>query len=166
EKLGAHKPAGPWRGGKSSLFEGGTRVPFLVRWPAAIAAGAVSDATFSQIDMLASLAALCGAKVPQGATPDGRDHSPALLGTDRSGREVLVQQAGGLAVRKGPWKYIEPRNGPARFPNTNTESGNAPKGQLFNLKEDPGETDNRIAREPVRAKEMAKLLESIRGGSR
>jgi arylsulfatase A-like enzyme len=77
-----------------------------------------------------------------------------------------VQQAGGLAVRKGPWKYIEPRNGPARFPNTNTESGNAPKGQLFNLKEDPGETDNRIVREPGRAKEMAKLLESIRGANR
>ena len=166
EKLGSHKPAGPWRGGKSSMFEGGTRVPHLVRWPAAIGPGAVSDAPFSQVDMLASLAALCGAKVPSGATPDGKDHSKVLLGTDKVGREVVVQQAAGLAIRQGAWKYIEPRNGPAKFANTNTESGNAPKGQLFHLGEDPGETDNRIAREPERAKAMAKLLEEVRAGSR
>ena len=138
----------------------------MLRWPAAIGGNTVSDAPFSQVDMLASLASLCGAKVPPGATPDGRDHSKVLLGADKAGREVVVQQAAGLAIRQGAWKYIEPRNGPAKFANTNTESGNAPKGQLFNLGEDPGETDNRIARDPERAKAMAKLLESIRAGVR
>ena len=166
EKIGAHKPAGPWRGGKSSMFEGGTRVPLIVRWPAGVAAGKTSDAVFSQIDMLASLSAICKTSRPAGAGPDSVDHSAALIGDDKIGRSILVQQAGGLAIRKGVWKYLEPRPGPAVATSTNTETGNHPKGQLFNLKEDPGELDNRIGRNPDEARQLAKLLETIQADKR
>ena len=76
EKLGGHKPAGPWRGGKYSNFEGGTRVPFIVRWPGHVAPG-TSDALVSQVDLLASFAALAGQKLspadaPDSVGPDGR----------------------------------------------------------------------------------------------
>ena len=69
EKLGGHKPAGPLRGGKYSLYEGGTRVPFLARWPARIKPG-VSDALVSQVDFLATFAELTGQKLAADAGPD------------------------------------------------------------------------------------------------
>ena len=121
---------------------------------------------FSQIDMLASLSAICKTSRPAGAGPDSVDHSAALIGDDKIGRSILVQQAGGLAIRKGVWKYLEPRPGPAVATSTNTETGNHPKGQLFNLKEDPGELDNRIGRNPDEARQLAKLLETIRANKR
>ncbi len=83
EKLGAHTPAGPLRGGKYSRFEAGTRVPFVVRWPARVRPG-VSDALVSQVDLLASLAALVGQAVPAGEAPDSLNQ---LRGPARAGPE-------------------------------------------------------------------------------
>src|SRR5262249_48060158 len=79
EKLGTHKPAGPLRGGKYSIYEGGTRVPLLARWPARIKPG-VSSALLSQLDLFASLAALTGQKLSADAAPDSQNILPALLG--------------------------------------------------------------------------------------
>ena len=106
EKLGDHKPAGPLRGGKYSSFEGGTRVPLIVRWPARVKPG-VSDALVCQVDLLASLAALTGqASSRRRRCPDSFNVLPALLGESKHGREHLVEHAGRLALRKGPWKLI------------------------------------------------------------
>ena len=161
EKLGAHKPWGPLRGGKYSRFEAGTRVPFAVRWPARVKP-AVSDALVSRVDLLKSLAALVDQRIPAGDAPDSRNHLTALLGQDPKGRDHIVQHAGRLALREGQWKYIEPSNGPRRNENTNTELANDPEPQLYNLAPDIGETKNVAAQHPERVKAMADRLNAIR----
>jgi arylsulfatase A-like enzyme len=164
-KLGAHKPAGPWRGGKGSSFEGGTRVPFITRWPGRIKPG-VSDALVSQVDLLASFASFTGRKLAEADAPDSFDVMAALLGTSKTGRDDLVEYAGGLSLRAGNWKYIEPGRGARMNVNTNTELGNDPAGQLYDLSRDPGERENLAARRPDKAKEMAARLEQIRQAGR
>lgn len=160
-KLGAHRPAGPWRGGKYSNFEAGTRVPFIVRWPARIRPG-VSDALVSQVDLFASFASLIGQTLPEAAAPDSVSLLPALLGKSATGRQTLVEQAGALSLREGVWKYIEPGRGPKMSVQTNTELGNDPGGQLYRLDRDPGETVNLVTSEAARAKRMGETLSRIR----
>ncbi|HTV03275.1 MAG TPA: arylsulfatase [Luteitalea sp.] len=161
EKLGAHTPAGPLRGGKYSRFEAGTRVPTMVRWPARVKPG-VSDALVSQIDLLRSLATLTRQAVQDGEAPDSLDQLAAWLGEDKAGRDHIVEHAGRLALRMGAWKYIEPSQGPARNQQTNTELANDPGPQLYDLDADPGETKNLAASQPQRVKAMATRLASIR----
>src|SRR5262245_16291424 len=161
EKLGSHKPAGPLRGGKYSNFEAGTRVPFIVRWPGHVKPG-VSGALISQIDFLASFAAFTNQSLGDSAAPDSFNVMPALLGKSKIGRGQLVEQASVLSLRIDQWKYIEPGKGPKIQRNTNTETGNDPNGQLYNLADDLGETSNLIKTYPDRAKEMAGRLELIR----
>ena len=165
ERLGHHKPAGPWRGGKYSNFEGGTRVPLLVRWPERIKPG-VSNALVSQIDFTASLAALTGQLFSGDDAPDSQNVLPALLGESNEGREHLVEHAGVLSLRQGPWKLIEAGKGPKKNANTNTELGNDSKPQLYNLAEDPGETKNLAAMRADKLAEMQALLEKIRTSGR
>jgi arylsulfatase A-like enzyme len=162
EKLGDHKPAGPFRGGKYSKFEGGTRVPFIVRWPGRVKPG-TSKALVSQIDFLASLAALVGSPDHIAADVDSRNHLPALLGDDPVGRETLIEHAGGLAVRYGKWKFIPASNGPRKNAPTNSELGNAPEPQLYDLDADPGETRNAAADHPEIVDQLRKEIESRSG---
>jgi arylsulfatase A-like enzyme len=159
EKLGDHKPAGPWRGGKYSIFEGGTRVPFIVCWPARVKPG-VSDALISQVDFPATFAALVDQKFQSKASPDTQNVLPALLGDSPKGRTQLVEHAGGLALRFGAWKFIPQRPGVRRTQFTDTETGNDPGVQLYNLAGDPGETKNLAAEEPERVRELAAMLEA------
>jgi arylsulfatase A-like enzyme len=140
-KLGDHKPAGPFRGGKYSKFEGGTRVPFAVRWPARVGPG-TSKALVSQVDLVASFAALAGVRERVAAIRDSHNHLAALLGDDPVGRATLIEHAGGLAIRRGKWKFIPASNGPRMNIPTNTELGNDPAPQLYDLDADPGETHN------------------------
>ncbi|HKS36333.1 MAG TPA: sulfatase-like hydrolase/transferase [Verrucomicrobiae bacterium] len=161
EKLGGHKPAGPLRGGKYSNFEGGTRVPFLVRWPARVKPG-MSEALVCQIDFLASFAALTGQKPGEDDAPDSFNELPALLGEAKAGREHLVEQASALSLRQGSWKYIEPSRGQKVSRNTNTETGNDSGGQLYDLADDPGETKNLASEDQERVKAMSALLEKLR----
>lgn len=161
EKLGDHTPSGPFRGGKYSNFEGGTRVPFVVRWPSRVKPG-VSDALVSQIDLIASMGALLGSEVSTPTAPDAENLLPALLGTSKTGRTVLVEHAGSLALRQGTWKYIAPGKGPRINQNTNTELGNDPQAQLYDLAADPGERNNLASKQPDKTRELASLLEEIR----
>jgi arylsulfatase A-like enzyme len=165
KRLGAHRPAGPLRGGKYSAFEGGTRVPFLVRWPARVKP-AVSNALVCQIDLLASLASLVGRKLGDGDALDSVDVLAALLGTSATGRDQLVEHAGVLSLRQGGWKLIEPGRGPRLLANTNTETGQAGEFQLYNLAEDLGETKESAALYPDRVRQMRALLDAIRQGTR
>lgn len=160
-KLGTHKPAGPWRGGKYSIFEGGTRVPFIVRWPGHVTPGR-SDALVSQIDLLASLAAFTGQALADGDAPDSFNTMPGLLGQSKIGRRELVEQSGALALRQGSWKYIAPASGPKVNVETNTELGNDPAAQLYDLARDPGEKQNLAATHPAQVKEMDARLQKIR----
>lgn len=166
EKLGSHKPAGAFRGGKYSNFDGGTRVPFLVRWPGHVKADGESGALVSQVDLLSSLATLTGQTIPQTAAPDSMDILPALLGQSKKGRQRLVEHADTLSLIDGDWKFIEASDKPAVNRNTNTEMGNAPAPQLYNLAADPGETNNLALKEPQRVDKMQKQLETIRSTGR
>lgn len=155
EKLGSHKPAGPFRGGKGTAFEGGTREPFVVRWPKHVPVGKTSDALICQIDLLASLAALTQQKLPNHAAPDSVNVLPALLGQSPHGRDTLVEQGRNIALRQGTWKFIEP------LKRTN---GGGP--QLYNLADDIEEQHNLARQHPEKVKELARELEAIRKSGR
>lgn len=161
EKLGSHRPNGAIRGGKGSKFEGGTRVPFIAHWPARINPS-VSPALIGQLDLFKSLATLTGASLPGGAARDSEDVLPALLGESRKGRQFLVEQSGGLSLRDERWKYIEPSQGPSLSLNTNTETGNHPQPQLYDLAADPAEQHNLAPAQSARVETMAAKLERIR----
>ena len=161
ENLNGHRPAGPLRGGKYSLFEGGTRVPFIVRWPQRIEPG-VSDALVCHIDFLASFAALTGQKLAAGEGPDSRNVLPAILGQSKVGRDQLVEHARVLALRDGAWKYIEPSPEPKWKANTATEIGTDPAGQLYHLADDLGETNNLARAQPDRSRKLLEQLRSTR----
>ena len=118
ETNNGHPHNGPLRGGKGSPYEGGTRVPFIARWPGHVKPG-TSDELICHVDMLATFAALTGQKLAADAGPDSFNVLPALLGEklDKPCREHLVEHGNVLALRKGPWKLIPParrRQGQAR----------------------------------------------------
>jgi len=153
ELLGKHRPWGPFRGGKYSIFEAGTRIPFLISWPAKVKSG-VSNALVSQIDLFASLSALMGKEVKKEDAPDSQNYLSVFLGETKKGRKYIIEQAGTLSVSTSKWKYIAPGNGPAYNKLTNTELGNSKEPQLYNLKKDRGEKENVASKH---AKEIATL---------
>lgn len=160
EQNGEHRPSGPWRGGKYSAWEGGTRVPFIVSWPGKIEP-AVSDALISQVDLLASLAAMVNVRLPSGAARDSVDLLAVLLGERESGREYLIQQGVRMeAVRKGPWKYLPEGSvtNRGRIGKFFSDIITAP-GALYYLPEDPGETRNLAHLYPAKVKELRALLD-------
>jgi arylsulfatase A-like enzyme len=163
ELLGDHKPAGPLRGGKYSAFEGGTRIPFILSWKGKVQKG-ISDALFSQIDLMASFAELTGQPVPEGAGPDSRTNLKTLLGKSSADREWIVEHAanGRLSLIRGEWKYINPGPGPRINVNVNIELGNDTVPQLYNLNEDTSERNNVADENPAVVNELAELLEEIR----
>lgn len=162
ELLGSHKPAGPYRGGKYSNFDGGTRVPFIVRWPGNAKPDSQSSALISQVDLLSSLAAIGGQTLPEGAAPDSKNVLPALLGRSPIGRQSLVEDADVQSLVDGDWKLIEASNRPQMNKNTNTELGNLTKPQLYNLAADPGERNDLADQYPERVKALQKQLAALR----
>ena len=161
EKLGDHKPAGPLRGGKYSIFEGGTRVPFLVRWPGRVKPG-VSEALISQVDFPATFAALTGQTFDGKTAPDSQNMLPALLGDSKTGRAQFVEHSGGIAIRSGTWKFIPQRPGVKRSPFTDTELGNDPESQLYDLSTDLGETKNIAGGHAEKVRELSAQLAAER----
>jgi len=163
EKNGDHRAAGPLRGGKYSLFEAGTRVPFFVSWKGKIQPG-TSDALICQLDLLSSLAALVDSPV---RGPDSQDLMEVFLGTSDQGRDDLVIEATSrTALRKGNWAMIPPYDGPAKNQQVNIELGNSEEYQLYNLEEDIGQQTNQAADKPEVLQDMIETFARIRGDSR
>lgn len=163
ELLNGHTPMGIYRGGKYSVYEAGTRVPFIVRWPARIKPNK-QRALFSQIDVYASLAAILNQTIPAGAAPDSQDHSEVMLGKTNAGRPFVVQQNldNTLAIIQEGWKYIEPSYAePIEFW-TKTELGNSINPQLYNIEADPSEKMNIALIHPDITKDLAKTLQDIK----
>lgn len=157
-----HQPLGPLRGGKYSAFEGGTRVPWIVSWPAGVKAGQTSDALISQVDLFASFAKMTGQPLAANDAPDSFDMLNALLGRTQKGRDWLILQGGALSLVQGDLKYITPSNGAKVMTHVNIESG-ADKGpQLYDLKKDVGEKQNIAAAHPEKVKEMAAMLQTLK----
>ncbi|MDB6124113.1 MAG: arylsulfatase family protein [Pedosphaera sp.] len=145
EDLNGHKPNGALRGGKYSLFEGGTRIPFIARWPGHIKPG-TSDALICQVDFTSTFAKLTKQTLPDNTAPDSFDVLPALLGESKTGRNTLVEHGNGLALRKGSWKFIAPGKEAAK--NANAERGVSVEAQLYDLNKDLGEKSNVAAANP------------------
>jgi arylsulfatase A-like enzyme len=166
-KLGIHKPAGPFRGGKYSIYEGGTRTPFITRWPGRIQPG-VSKQLVCTIDLAASMAALTGQRLTGNACPDSFNVLPALLGQPgAAGRDHLVQQPNRgptLALRVGDWKVLSYVN--AKPIKALTYEKPAGKYELYNLAADPAEKRNVAEQEPERLQQMLERLESIKKARR
>jgi len=162
EKLGEHKPAGPLRGGKYSLYEAGTRVPFLVYWEGRVDP-LVSDALICQVDLLSSLAELAG------IDEKGMDSEallPVLLGESEKGREDLIIEANTrTAFRKGNYLLIPPYTGPAINKLVNIELGNSDQFQLYDLAEDTGQQKNLASDRPELLHELLSDFEEQRGTS-
>ena len=157
---GDHKPWGPFRGGKYSLFEAGTHVPFITYWKGKIKPG-VSDAIVSQLDLLSSIAQLVGSEV---RTPDSEPMLEVLMGNSDQGRTALVLEATSrTAFRKGDWVMIPPYKGPAVNEKVQIELGNDSEFQLFNLVNDIGQQNNLAKANPDKLKEMLNAFEVIRG---
>jgi arylsulfatase A-like enzyme len=161
ELLNGHTPAGPLRGGKYSAFDAGTRVPFIVHWPSKVKVG-VSAALFSQVDLLASFASFTGQSFDTTTAPDTRNYLSTLLGKDKKGRDHLIEHAGTFSIIKGDWKYIEPSKGAKMSVQTNTELGNDPQPQLYNLAKDIGEKQNLADTHPEKLKELQAFLKEVK----
>ncbi len=160
EKLGSHKPAGPLRGGKYSLFEAGTRVPFITYWKGKIKPQ-VSDALVSQLDLTASLAQLVGGKNP---AKDSQNMLPTLLGESNKGRDQLVLEATGrLAFRQGNYALIPPYKGTQLMKEVNIEPGNLPEYQLYDLSTDLGQKRNLAKEQPKKLEEMKAAMQKAVG---
>lgn len=164
EHLNGHKPAGGLRGGKYSIYEGGTRVPFITSWPGRIHPG-TSDAMVCQVDLLASLAFMTGQPLEREGGPDSFNVLPALLGESHDGRKTLIELSGGqLALRDGPWKLV-----PLARPNGyRARNGDLipPRTELYNLADDVSETRNLAADQADRVKQMREELQKARQDGR
>jgi len=167
-----HDGARPWRGMKRDDWEGGHRVPFVVRWPGKVKAGASSAQLTSLTDVMATVAAIIGTELPGDAAEDSFNMLPAWRGEDKAPiRPFLLEQAFGgartLSIRRGPWKFLDHSgSGGNRYENDaglrpfilpDTAPG-AP-GQLYNIESDPGETTNLYAEHPGLVKELKALLD-------
>lgn len=168
-----HDGARPWRGVKRDSWEGGHRVPFVVRWPGRVKAGAVSGQLTSLTDVMATVAEVIGFELPDGAAEDSFSMLPVWRGVDAGPIRpyLLVQAFGGaktLSIRKGPWKYMNHAgSGGNRYKNDARLKGymlpeTAPGEpcQLYQMEEDPGETRNRVREAAEKAGEMKALLEA------
>ncbi|WP_244266648.1 sulfatase family protein [Winogradskyella sediminis] len=162
ELVGEHQPGGEFRGAKYSVYEAGTRMPTIVHWPNEVKPG-TSDALLSQVDLYRSLAKLVNQKVEKGAAPDSENYLEAWLGKSEKGREFLLEEAYTFGLRMGKWKYIKPKEAevPRWIAQKFVDPGFREEVQLFNLDEDPSETNNVYKAFPKIVKQMEKQLEKI-----
>jgi len=160
---------GNWRGRKHSIYEGGFRVPFLVRWPGRVEAGTVCDATINLVDLYATIAAVIEQPVPRddSVAEDSFNVLPALLGdpANQPLRPSMIVHSpnGNFAIRQGPWKYIEGEASPT-LKQVSQRVELVP--QLYNLPDDPGEQNNVLAQHPDIARQLADLLDKHRQAGR
>ncbi|WP_163326054.1 sulfatase family protein [Draconibacterium mangrovi] len=160
ERIGSHDQNGGLRGGKYSLFEAGTRVPFITYWKGQIEPKK-SDALISQIDILASVAKLTGAEVN---SSDSEELLDVLLGKSDEGREELVLEASSrTAFRKGDWLMIPPYKGAAVAAQVNIELGNSSEFQLYDLNDDIGQQTNLAKTNPDKLNETVSDFEKVVG---
>jgi arylsulfatase A len=172
-----HDGARPWRGMKRDQWEGGHRVPLLVRWPGRIHPASVSDQTVCLTDVMATCAAITGFKLPADAAEDSVSFLPTLLGQDEDGpvRDYTLHEtiSLALAIRQGPWKYLDHRGsggnnytrGPLKAFALPETAPDAP-AQLYNLSNDPGETNNLYFKRPDVVQKLKSLLETSKASGR
>lgn len=166
EKLGDHQPAGPYRGGKYSVWEGGTRTPFITRWKGRIPP-AVSDQTVCTVDFAASFAALTGTPLPAKACLDSFNVLDALLGKPGAhGRDHLLQQdngSGNFGLRASDWKLVrlDKRGKTPAVVSKNEQPLPTAKHTLYKLTDDPGERTDVSAAHPEVLQRLTAQLDKL-----
>lgn len=158
-----HNPSYVFRGHKADIYEGGHRIPLLVKWPEEIAAGSVSDETVCLVDLLATCADLLGAELPDHAGEDSVSNLPVWRGRpmDRSLREATIHHSidGSFSIRKGKWKLeMCPGSGGWSDPRPGEACEGLPPIQLYDLDADIGERTNLYAEHPEVVEELKTLL--------
>lgn len=148
--------SGPLRNGKGSCYEGGYRLPCIVRWPGKVPAGRESGAIFASIDFLPTFAKLCGFQVPKDRSIDGIDQSDLLLGKCKTGRDYFYYNDAG--VRKGKWKYLKAN---AHFYGYAVENDRAKVEELYDLEADLGEQNNLAEKLLGKVSELKVLMKLI-----
>lgn len=166
-KTYGHRPNGPWRGMKGDAHEGGHRIPFIARWPGHVPADSLCDETICLVDLLATSAVLVGAQLPRDAGEDSYNILPALLGAphEKPIRPATVHHAliGMFAIRQGDWKLILGRgSGGFTLPQYFPPEPGEPEGQLYNLRDDPAETNDLYTQRPDVVKRLSALLETYK----
>jgi arylsulfatase A-like enzyme len=156
-----HRSTGDLRGQKGTAWEGGHRVPFIVRWPGKVPTGAVSDETICHVDLMATICAAVGIALPTHAGPDSWNMLPAWLGerAEKPLREATVcvsQEAEVFSIRQGPWKLLLNSKPGARG------DADLVPSELFNLAADLSEQHDLAAAEPDKVKELTALLAKYR----
>ena len=148
--------SGPLRNGKGSCYEGGYRLPCIVRWPGKVPAGRESGAIFASVDFMPTFAKLCGFEVPKDRRIDGIDQSDLLLGRRKAGRDYFYYNEAG--IRKGKWKYLKAN---AHFHGYAVENDRAKVEELYDLESDLGEQNNLAEKFPEKVTELKLLMKSI-----
>ncbi|MBT5124277.1 MAG: sulfatase-like hydrolase/transferase, partial [Planctomycetaceae bacterium] len=159
-----------YRGQKADIWEGGHRVPFLVHWPAQVAANTVSDQTICLTDLMATALDVLGESLPAGAGQDSYSFLAAITQTKQpSERMVTIHHSvnGTFAIRKGDWKLIPGNLGSGGFssPRVVKPKEGGPGGQLYNLRTDPSEKNNVWQDNPKIIEELQTELQRMRQGS-
>jgi arylsulfatase A-like enzyme len=162
-----HRAAYIYRGMKADIYEGGHRVPFIVRWPGKVKAGAVSDYTSTLTNLMATCADIIGTQLNDSTAGDSQSIYPILMDDEENKVEAMPivhhSSQGFFALRKGDWKLIDKRgSGGFSIPVVVDPKVGEPVGQLYNLAEDPSETNNLYNEEPELVKELLAELEAIR----
>ncbi len=164
-----HYSMGPLRGLKRDVWDGGHRVPMIVRWPGVVKPGAVSDGLISQIDLMATLASALGAKLPSGAAEDSFDQTGMLKGKSRSARPSMVHNTfqDKYAIQKDGWVLIDAKDGehskmPAWYRSREKYGDDTSEALLYDLNKDISQRKNLIAKFPAKAKELQAELKKIR----
>lgn len=171
EKLGDHLPAGPYRGGKYGVWEGGTRTPLITRWKGRIKPR-TSDEMVCTVDFAASFAALTGQSISADGCLDGLNVLDALLGNaGAKGREYILQQdngSGNFGLRVGSWKLVrlEKKSKTQAVVSKDGLSPPTAKHTLYNLDEDPGELTDVSAAHPEILSRLTAQLDTLISGSR
>ena len=150
--------SGPLRNGKGSCYEGGYRLPCIVRWPGKVPAGQESAAIFASVDFMPTFAKLCGFEIPNDRRIDGIDQTDLLLGKRKTGRDYFYFNDAG--VRKGQWKYLKAN---AHFHGYAVENGRTKVEELYDLEVDLGEQNNLAKNFPEKVVELKALMKSIEG---
>lgn len=159
-----HRANGDWRGLKGDAWEGGHRIPFIVRWPSCIESESVNRGLISSLDIMATIQEVLGAKIEGNASPDGQSFLKNLIDQKADARTSLVHHShrGVFAIRKGDWKLIlSDRSGGFSDGLHPDGYGIETPGQLYNLEDDPGEVNNLYDQIPERVSELKELLETI-----
>jgi arylsulfatase A-like enzyme len=152
--------AGLLRNGKGSCYEGGYRVPCIVRWPGKVPADKVSDAIFATIDFMPTFATLAGFKAPDDRVIDGVDQTQLLLGKRKEGaRDNFVYLNN--AVRQGKWKYLRAEH---KVPGYAQDKEREQVEELYDLEADIGERENLAAKHPEKVRELKRVMETIAKG--